>query len=351
MGVNGARSAPLTPIYVFFHGNPIDPFLMDGYLGVFYSIMERMYLTVTANSSLDRIVFLEEFTPGKTMRTGNYLDSIGGKGLDIALVQRAFDLDTRALAFIAGDTGKLLQHLLEKGGIHSDLVWVEGDTRISHILVETAHRRHSHIITPGFEVSEEDCEDFTQRFQNYLPQVDWVIIAGTLPAGAPRDLYAVLCRMAQQAGKPVLVDCYGPPANEAIRAAPTIMKMNRHEMAVTFGLPAENLQEVQHSAGAIREKFGLENFVVTCGDEGIVVVSKQGSWRAFGPRQVEVNGTGAGEAVSAVLPWRLDQGDSWPAALVWAAAAGSATVLTRGSGECRQMDVLRLLPDIQVISL
>ena len=67
-----------------------------------------MYLTVTANTSLDRIVFLEEFIPGKTMRTGNYLDSIGGKGLDIALVQRTFDLDTRALAFIAGDNGKLL---------------------------------------------------------------------------------------------------------------------------------------------------------------------------------------------------------------------------------------------------
>jgi 1-phosphofructokinase family hexose kinase len=301
--------------------------------------MGRMYLTVTANSSLDRIVFLEEFIPGKTMRTGNYLDSIGGKGLSIAL------------AFIAGYSGKLLNQLLDKAGIHSDLIWVEGETRISHIIVETAHRRHSHIITPGFEVSDENCEEFTKRFQSYLPQADWVIIAGTLPAGAPRDFYADLCHLAQQAGKKVLVDCFGPPANDAIRAAPTIMKMNRHEMEVTFGLPADNLQEIHHSAEAIRSKFGLENFVVTCGSEGIVVVTKQGSWRAFGPRQVEVNGTGAGEAVSAVLPWRLDQGDTWPAALVWAAAAGSATVLTRGSGECRQVDVMRLLPDIQVINL
>ncbi len=207
-----------------------------------------MYLTVTANSSLDRIVFLEEFIPGKTMRTGIYLDSIGGKGLDIALVQRTFELDTRAMAFIAGENGKQLQLLLEKAGIASDLHWVEGETRISHIIVETAHRRHSHIITPGFEVSDEDCQQFSDRFESYLPEVDWVIIAGTLPNGAPRDFYAELCRMAQAAGKPVLIDCFGPPANDAVRAAPTIIKMNRHEMEITFGLPADNLADIQHSA-------------------------------------------------------------------------------------------------------
>ena len=310
-----------------------------------------MFLTVTANTSLDRIVFLEEFLPGKTMRTGNYLDSIGGKGLDIALVQRTFDLDTTALAFIAGYNGKLLSQLMDKAGIRSDLVWVEGDTRISHIIVETAHRRHSHIITPGFEVSEEDCDQFIARYEAYLPQAEWVIIAGTLPGGAPRDLYARMTRLAQQAGKPVAVDCFGPPANDAVRAGPTLMKMNRHEMSVTFGLPGENMDEIQHSAGAIRAKFDLDNFVVTCGEDGIIAVTRQGSWRAFGPRQVEVNGTGAGEAVSAMLAWRLSLGETWPAALTWAAAAGAATVLTRGSGECRQIDVQRLLPEIQVLSI
>ncbi len=82
-----------------------------------------------------------------------------------------------------------------------------------------------------------------------------------------------------------------------------------------------------------------------------MAVTRQGSWRAFGPRQVEVNGNGAGEAVSAVLPWRLNLGETWPQALTWAAAAGSATVLTRGTGECRPKDVMRLLPDIRVIAL
>jgi 1-phosphofructokinase len=70
--------------------------------------MGAMFLTVTSNSSLDRILFIEEFSPGKTMRAGNAVDSIGGKGLGISLVQRALEIDTFSLAFIAGQTGKHL---------------------------------------------------------------------------------------------------------------------------------------------------------------------------------------------------------------------------------------------------
>lgn len=313
--------------------------------------MVSMYLTVTANSSLDRILFIEEFAPGKTMRAENAMDSIGGKGLGISLVQRAFEIDTLSLAFIAGQTGKQLLDLVEEAGIPTELVWVDGETRISHIVVETAHNRHSHLITKGYEVNEEDCTRFLEAYERHLPDAGWVMIVGSLPIGASRDLYGGMIRMAQDAGKSVLVDCKGPPANDAIRARPTIMKMNRRELNVTFGLPTSTLDEISHSAEALREKFRLENFVVTCGEDGIIMVSQAGKWRAFGPRQVEVNGTGAGEAVSAVLPWRLTLGDPWPAALRWAAAAGSATVLTKGSSQCRPADVMRLLPEIQILAL
>ncbi len=310
-----------------------------------------MFLTVTANSALDRIMFVEEFSPGKTMRTSNAIDSIGGKGLGISLVQRAFELDTFSLAFAAGSTGKYLRHLVMKAGIPNEFIWVEGETRISHIIVETAHRRHSHIITQGYEINEEEYERLLAAYERLLPSAEWAILAGSLPGGAPRGLYATLTQIAHRAGKPVLVDCIGPPANDAIRTRPTIMKMNRREMDITFGLPVDTLDAIHHSARALCEKFGLESFLVTCGEEGIILVTKEKSWRAFGPRQVEVNGTGAGEAVSAMIPWRLSLGEPWPEALRWGAAAGSATVLTRGSSECHPVDVHRLLPDIRVLEI
>jgi 1-phosphofructokinase family hexose kinase len=309
------------------------------------------FLTVTLNAALDHILFIEEFIPGKTLRTGSYIDSLGGKGLAISHVQRTFNLDTLALAILGKANQNQLLELIRQADIPTEIVPVEGETRISHILVETAHRRHTHVVTAGYEVSEEDIEVFLTAYQRLLPQAGWVILAGSLPSGAPPDFYAYLCQMARELDKPVLIDCYGPPANAAVRANPTIMKMNRREMELTFGLPSETVDEILHSAGSIRAKFGLQNLIITCGDYGILALTSEGNWRAFSPRQVEVNGAGAGEAVSAMLPWRLSLGESWPMALRWGAAAGAATVLTRGTAECRPADVMRLLQETQAIPI
>lgn len=310
-----------------------------------------MFLTVTANSALDHILFIEEFIPGKTMRTGNYIDSLGGKGLAISHVQRDFGLDTFALAFLGSHNQNRLIDLLDQAGIPRELILVEGETRLSHIIVETTHRRHSHIITAGYEVQEEDCARFQAAYEKLLPQAGWVILAGTLPPGAPHDFYTMLCRQAKAQQKSVLIDCFGPPANAAVRSQPTIMKMNRRELELTFGLPSETIDEIHHSAQSIRNKYDLDNLLITCGDYGILALTTSGDWRAFSPPQVEVNGTGAGEAVSAMIPWRLSLGEPWPTALRWGAAAGAATVLTKGSAECRPADVMRLLQETRVISI
>lgn len=310
-----------------------------------------MFLTVTANAAIDHTLFIEEFIPGKTMRTGNYIDSIGGKGLAISVVQHAFDIGTFSLAFIGKRNQNQLVHLLEQSGVPNQLILVEGETRISHIIVETTHNRHSHIVTRGYEVSGEDVSLLVEAYQRLLETAEWVILAGTLPPGAPHDLYAILARQAKEMGKPVLVDCFGPPANAAVRARPTIMKMNRRELELTFGLPSESVEEIAHSSLSIRNKFGLENLLVTCGDYGILALTNEGNWRAFSPRQREVNGTGAGEAVSAMLPWRLSLGEPWPMALRWAAAAGAATVLTKGTAECHPADMMRILQETQTIPI
>ena len=72
-----------------------------------------MYPTVTANTSLDRIVFLEEFIPGKTMPTGNYLDLVG-EGWTSPWYNISSTWMGRAPWHIAGDNGKLLNLLLDR---------------------------------------------------------------------------------------------------------------------------------------------------------------------------------------------------------------------------------------------
>jgi fructose-1-phosphate kinase PfkB-like protein len=112
-----------------------------------------MILTVTANAALDRVLFIDRFQPTSVMRVQQVVDSVGGKGLDASVVLQTLGAPNTAVSFMAGETGRTLEAILNRYGIHHDLVWVEGETRTANVLIETELHRHSHIITPGYSVT------------------------------------------------------------------------------------------------------------------------------------------------------------------------------------------------------
>ncbi|MBM4429374.1 MAG: hypothetical protein FJ026_03375, partial [Chloroflexi bacterium] len=238
--------------------------------------------------------------------------------------------------------------LLDGYGIQHDLVWVAGETRTAHVVVETRLHRHSHIMTGGYTVNPHDVQALLERYRQHLSETIWVICGGSLPPGAPPDLCRTLSTMADQAGVPMLLDCPGEPLRQALPARTTIVKMNRYELRRTFGVMVEPWPTLLEEMQKLRQSLGLPNLVITCGEEGILALTTQGSYLAASPPQQVVNAAGAGDAVSAALVWRLSLGDPWPEALRWAAAAGAAVVLTEGTADCRIEDVQRLYQETVV---
>jgi fructose-1-phosphate kinase PfkB-like protein len=124
--------------------------------------------------------------------------------------------------------------------------------------------------------------------------------------------------------------------------------MNRRELSQTFGVAACSLAELAAQAAQLCRREDLPALVVTCGEEGILAITGQGSYRAIAPPQDEVNAAGAGDAVSAALVWRLSLGETWQQALRWAAAASEAVVLTEATADCRLSDVECNFPLVEV---
>jgi 1-phosphofructokinase family hexose kinase len=307
-----------------------------------------MILTVTPNAALDRVIFIDEFQPGTTMRASRMVDYVGGKGLDASVALRTFEIDTLALSIVGGSAGQALVKLLDGYGIRHDLIWLEGETRIAHVIVETRHHHHSHIIGGALPVPPQAAASLLQRYQMHLPQAAWVIAAGSLALGIPASYYRTLTEMAHAAGMPILVDSFGPPVGEVVPARPTILKMNRSEFNQTFNANAQTLADLQAPGQTLREREKLPALVLTSGAEGILALTPEGSYHASAPRQHAVNAAGAGDTASAMLAWRFSRGDNWREALRWAAAASAASVLAEGTGESRQPDVERLLPEAKV---
>jgi 1-phosphofructokinase family hexose kinase len=310
-----------------------------------------MILTVTPNSALDRVIHIEAFQPETTMRSVRVVTSVGGKGLDASVVLRALGAKTVGISFVAGVPGAQLANLLERYGIGTELIWVQGETRIAHVIVETAHGRHSHIMTGQLQVTAEHWQELLDRYQKRLAVAEWVIAGGSLPQDVPVSCYRTLVETAHASHTPILIDCAGPPAREALQARPTILKMNRHEYGETFGVGDLSVADLKSHAEMLAARTGLNAIVLTCGKDGILALTPQGAYLTTAPPQQQVNAAGAGDAVSAALAWRLVQGDSWPEALRWAVSAGAAVVLTEGTADCNIADIQRILPDTRVHSL
>ena len=306
-----------------------------------------MFLTITPNACLDRVLFIDRFVAESTMRTRKAIDSVGGKGFDVSVALRCMWQETLAVGFKAGAVGAALAALVGSYGIQTDLVEVPGETRIAHVIVEEALHRHSHVTTRGYSVSPAAYDSLLDRIRSHLSRCAWVYAGGSLPEGMPEDCCQTITRLVHEHGKPVLLDVSGSPAWLALPSRPEILKMNRQEFQATFDKNPASMDELAEAAATLAAARGLSAFVITCGREGILAVTPQSTTLTRGPQMQEVNAAGAGDAASAALMWRLSQGDDWSQSLRWAAAAGAATLLTEATAESDLQTIKELLPKIE----
>jgi 1-phosphofructokinase family hexose kinase len=308
-----------------------------------------MILAINLNAALDKLYFIDEFFPNTHIRVSKTKNSIGGKGLDTALVLKTIGAPTIALTFIAGSNGKILEDLLKQNKIPSELIWLPGETREANIIVETEKNRHTHLTTFGYEVTRDDCDLLLQKVQSYCDRIDWAVMAGSIPVGAPVGIYAEIIQLLHSQNVKTLIDHSGQPLLETLRMSPDIVKMNRDELNITFNLEFTDERDwIQKCSDLVHQK-NIKALVVTCGKNGVYAFTPDGIFQTFCSLELkEVNAAGAGDAVSASLSYHLSLGESWPQALRWATATGAAVVLTEDTAVCRMSDVEAIFPHINL---
>ncbi len=130
-----------------------------------------MILTVTLNSALDRIFFIEEWTPGLPIRIDQMVTAVGGKGLDAAVSLRCQGIPAAGVTFVAGAVGRELVELLESYGVKTIPIWVDGETRVAHVVAERAHKRHTHLIAGQMEIKPAHFDALFARLASELRQM------------------------------------------------------------------------------------------------------------------------------------------------------------------------------------
>lgn len=308
-----------------------------------------MIITITPNTGIDHTQQVSGFQLNSTIRATDSVWGMGGKATDVSWILGKLGIPTRALGFAAGPNGVRMEKMLRERGTETDFIWVDGETRLNSVIVVPGEGQ-STITSSSLKVSPEHLSEFTLQYQKALEGASCVVMGGSLPTGVPMEFYAQAIAQAHEYGIPVIFDSSGPSLRAGVRSHPELIKPNLAELGDLLGEVPASQQEVQESAGRLREEFG-SNVIVTLGSEGAIAVFRDGSYFIHPVSVPVVSSAGAGDGVLAGMALAYFRKEPPEYGLQHGFAIAAAILRTLATADFRIDDYQELLSQIDITPL
>ena len=295
-----------------------------------------MIYTITLNPALDRTIWVKAINPDDCNRIENEQLYAGGKGIDVSKVLTKFGIKNKALGFVGGFAGEELEGLLINEGIACDFVRIAGRTRTNIIVNDMSAETQTLFNARGPTITAYELMQIIHKIEN-LENASYVVISGSLPLGVNPEIYRKIIEIVKSKGAKVILDTDGEALTVGVQGHPNIIKPNIHELSRLAGRPLERLDSIIQAARDMRG-LGIEIVLVSMGGRGILMVCDNGQYLVR-PPEVEVkNKIGAGDSAVAGFAYGLTTGKDLSESLIYAVAAGTATILQSGTALCNVED-------------
>jgi 1-phosphofructokinase family hexose kinase len=311
--------------------------------------MERTpsVLCFAAFPAVQRTLELESFAVGHVNRVGAVTMSAAGKAVNAGRAVHLLGGHAIVTGFSGGETGRFVESYLQREGISFAFVPTASSTRCCHTLIDRAAGTTTEIVEEAEPPQPGEWVSLERHFGVLLPQAHVAILMGTLPAGAPADLYLKLLRRAAERRTRVIVDTQREPLRQSLAGHPFLVKPNRLELARTLGATLDSAEAIVQAARDIC-RHGAGHALVTDGAQPAWLVNLQHAWRIQPPAVTPRNTTGSGDALAGALAFALAEGRALTDAVRFAVASGAASCLTDLPGVVDPETVRQLLPSVAI---
>ncbi|MFE7240720.1 ribokinase [Streptomyces sp. NPDC057580] len=288
--------------------------------------MQDYDLLVVGSANADLVIGVERRpAPGETVLGSDLAVHPGGKGGNQAVAAARLGARTALLARVGDDAhGRLLLESQREAGVDTGGVLVGGaPTGVALITVDPSGD-NSIVVSPG---------------ANARLTPDDIRAAADLLAGArvvsaqleiPLETVAEVARTRPPGARFVLNPSPPAPLPDDVLAACDPLVVNEHE--ARFVLGASTGPGPEDWARALLA-LGPQSVVITLGADGALVADGRTDAvaRIPSPRVDAVDTTGAGDAFTAALAWRLSVGEDIATAAAFAVRVGAAAVTREGA--------------------
>lgn len=301
-----------------------------------------MIYTVTFNPSLDYIVGVDNFKLGVVNRTTTEHIFAGGKGINVSIVLKNLGLDSIALGFIAGFTGREIEAGVKKHGCHTDFITVDGG--LSRINVKLKSQEESEINGQGPKISTGELEQLFNKL-SHLKDGDILVLAGSIPSTLPEDIYEKILKDLEEKNIKVIVDATKDLLLNVLKYHPFLIKPNNHELGEMFGVTLQSNEEII-TYGKKLQEMGARNVLISMAGDGAIFITEDGSiYESKAPKGKVMNSVGAGDSMVAGFIAGYEKEQNLKEGFMMGIATGSASAF---STELATKDeVLKLLETIR----
>lgn len=280
-------------------------------------------LLVVGSANADLVIGVDRRPEaGETVLGSDLAVHPGGKGANQAVAAARLGARTALLARVGDDGhGRLLLDSQRSAGVDTIGVLVGGaPTGVALITVDPSGD-NSIVVSPGANarLNPGDVRAAVSLFAASR------VVSAQLEI--PVETVAEVVRNLAPGTRFVLNPSPPVPLPAEILSACDPLVVNEHEARVILGTTHDSAEEWASALLAL----GPRSVVITLGAEGALVASGSASVKVPSVKVAAIDTTGAGDAFTAALAWRLGLGEDLPTAAAFAVRVGAATVTKEGA--------------------
>ncbi len=280
------------------------------------------------NPAIDRTIAVDRLAFDDRAYILSSKDSPGGRGINAASVIHSFGGKTLAIVPTGGERGGRLEGFMGDCGFPVTTVAIGNDIRLNFTITDR-HGLTVKLNELGPRLTRKELESIENAVEAQLAGASWLMLCGSLPPGVPADFYSTLIGRAKAKGVKTLLDTDGDSLAHIVESGPTILTPNQQEAERLLNTVLLTRAHYTSAARKI-QSMGAEFVVLSLGSRGAVGATASEIWEAVPPRVDAISPIGAGDALAAAVMWSLQNGDTFPEALRWGVAAGTASAKLPG---------------------